>query len=147
MFGVFEHRVVHKNSILFRGFDDVFMIPHSRHTTVNKGQIESVSRLKILCESEKAGVYCVSTDGGRQIFCTGHAEYDTGTLAAEYFRDKDLGLPIHVPENYFPDDDDTKEPVNTWRSSANLLFSNWLNYFVYQATPYELDHISSFGDL
>ncbi|MBR6321514.1 MAG: homoserine O-succinyltransferase [Lachnospiraceae bacterium] len=147
MFGVFEHRVTHKNSILFRGFDDVFLIPHSRHTGVSRDEIAAEPRLKILAESEKAGVYCVSTDGGRQIFVTGHAEYDTGTLASEYFRDKNLGLTIAVPENYFPDDDDTKEPRNTWRSSANLLFSNWLNYFVYQSTPYELDRIESFGGL
>ncbi|MBR6404713.1 MAG: homoserine O-succinyltransferase [Lachnospiraceae bacterium] len=147
MFGVFPHRVTHKNSILFRGFDDVFLIPHSRHTTVSRDQIARDPRLKILAESEEAGVYCVSTDGGRQIFVTGHAEYDTKTLATEYFRDKNLGLPIAVPKNYFPDDDDTKEPMNTWRSSANLLFSNWLNYFVYQSTPYELDRIESFGGL
>ncbi len=147
MFGVFPHRVTHKNSILFRGFDDVFLIPHSRHTTVSRDQIARTPQLKILAESEEAGVYCVSTDGGRQIFVTGHAEYDTMTLAAEYFRDKNLGLPIEVPKNYFPDDDDTKEPHNSWRSSANLLFSNWLNYFVYQSTPYELDRIESFGRL
>ena len=147
MFGVFPHRVTHKNSILFRGFDDVFLIPHSRHTTVSRDQIARDPRLKILAESEEAGVYCVSTDGGRQIFVTGHAEYDTKTLATEYFRDKNLGFPIAVPKNYFPDDDDTKEPMNTWRSSANLLFSNWLNYFVYQSTPYELDRIESFGGL
>ena len=147
MFGVFPHRVTHKNSILFRGFNDEFLIPHSRHTTVSRDQIAACPNLKILAESEKAGVYCVSTDGGRQIFVTGHAEYDTMTLATEYFRDKNLGLPIAVPENYFPDDDDTKEPVNTWRSSANLLFSNWLNYFVYQSTPFELDRIESFGGL
>ncbi len=147
MFGVFPHRVTHKNSILFRGFDDVFLIPHSRHTTVDRDQIVAEPRLKILAESDEAGVYCVSTDGGRQIFVTGHAEYDTPTLATEYFRDKNLGLPIDVPKNYFPHNDDREEPKNTWRSSANLLFSNWLNYFVYQSTPFELDSISSFGGL
>jgi homoserine O-succinyltransferase len=142
MFGVFEHRVTHKNSILFRGFDDVFWAPHSRHTTVSRAHIEAVPALKILAESEEAGVYAVSTDGGRQIFITGHAEYDATTLDGEYRRDRDAGLPIHVPVHYYPDDDDTKAPICRWRSGANLLFSNWLNYFVYQATPYSISHIS-----
>ena len=141
MFGVFPHRVTHKGSILFRGFDDVFLAPHSRHTAVDRDQIVAEPRLKILAESEEAGVYAVSTDGGRQIFITGHAEYDAGTLAKEYFRDKDAGLPIDLPKNYFPNDDDTQTPLSTWRSGANLLFSNWLNYFVYQATPYKVDTI------
>ena len=144
LFGVFHHRVTHKGSILFRGFDDVFWAPHSRHTTINRAQLEKEPRLKILAESEEAGVYAVSTDGGRQIFITGHAEYDPDTLAKEYFRDKDAGLPIEVPKNYFPNDDATQTPLSTWRSGANLLFSNWLNYFVYQATPYQVDKISSF---
>ncbi len=137
LFGVFEHRVTHKGSILFRGFDDVFMVPQSRHTMLRTADIEAVPELKILAVSERAGVYAISTNGGRQIYITGHSEYDPDTLAKEYFRDKKAGLPIKVPENYFPDDDDTKEPVCTWRSSANLLFSNWVNYFVYQATPYD----------
>ncbi len=141
MFGIFPHRVTHKGSILFRGFDDVFLAPHSRHTAVNRGQIEAHPKLKILAESEEAGVYAISTDAGRQIFITGHAEYDADTLAKEYFRDKNAGLPIDLPKNYFPNDDDTQEPVSTWRSGANLLFSNWLNYFVYQATPYQVDTI------
>ena len=141
MFGIFRHRVTHKGSILFRGFDDVFLAPHSRHTSVNREQILAEPRLKILAESEEAGVYAVSTDGGRQIFITGHSEYDADTLAKEYFRDKNAGLPIELPKNYFPDDDDTGTPLCTWRSGANLLFSNWLNYFVYQATPYQVDTI------
>ncbi len=141
MFGVFHHRVTHKGSILFRGFDDVFMVPHSRHTTVRRENILKVPQLKILAESEEAGVYALSTDGGRRIFITGHSEYDTDTLGQEYWRDKNQGLPIKVPKNYFPDDDDSKEPSCTWRSSANLLYSNWLNYFVYQSTPYDVNTV------
>ena len=141
MFGIFPHKVTHTGSILFRGFDDEFMVPHSRHTTVNREDVAAVEGLKILAESEEAGLFAVSTDKGRQIFIMGHAEYDADTLATEYFRDKNLGLPIKVPVNYFPDDDDTKTPKVTWRSSANLLYSNWLNYFVYQTTPYDIGSI------
>ena len=141
MFGVFPHKVTHKGSILFRGFDDTFMVPHSRHTEIRKEDILATGRLKILAESEKAGVYAISTDGGRQVFITGHSEYDADTLEKEYRRDKDAGLPIHVPENYYPGDDDTKKPICSWRSGANLLYSNWLNYFVYQTTPYVLEQI------
>ena len=141
LFGVFPHRVEYKKSILFRGFDDVFMVPHSRHTTVMREDVEKVPELKILSSSEKGGVYVVSTDKGRQIFVTGHSEYDADTLKNEYLRDKNAGLPISVPENYFEDDDDTKPPIVSWRSHANLLFSNWLNYFVYQTTPYNIDEI------
>ena len=141
MFGIFKHKVDHKNSILFRGFDDEFMVPHSRHTTVLEEDIRKCDQLKILSTSEEAGVYVVATDRGRQIFVTGHSEYDANTLRKEYERDKNLGLEIDVPVNYFPDDDDTKDPMVTWRSSANLLYSNWLNYFVYQVTPYNIDEI------
>lgn len=141
LFGVFEHTVDYKKSILFRGFDDVFLAPHSRHTTVLREDVEAVDNLRVLASSEKAGVYVVSTPKGRQIFVTGHSEYDADTLAKEYFRDKAAGLPIEMPENYFPDDDDTKAPMVTWRSHANLLFSNWLNYFVYQSTPYNIEEI------
>ena len=141
MFGIFPHKVTHTGSILFRGFDDVFMVPHSRHTTVRREDVAATKGLKILAESEEAGLFAVSTDKGRQIFIMGHAEYDADTLAKEYFRDKNLGLPIHVPVNYFPNDDDTKAPQVTWRSSANLLYSNWLNYFVYQTTPYDIGSI------
>ena len=141
LFGVFHHRVTHKGSILFRGFDDVFMVPQSRHTTVSRENILKVKELKILAESEEAGVYAISTDEGRRIFITGHSEYDTETLAQEYWRDKEAGLPIKVPQNYFPDDDDSKQPASTWRSSANLLYSNWLNYFVYQSTPYDINTV------
>ena len=142
VFGVYKHRVTHKNSILFRGFDDVFWAPHSRHTTVSREHIAAVGSLKILAESDEAGVYVVSTNGGRQVFVTGHAEYDTMTLNDEYKRDKAAGLPIHIPANYYPDDDETQTPMCKWRSGANLLFSNWLNYFVYQATPYAISQIS-----
>ena len=142
LFGVFEHYVAHKGSILFRGFDDTFMVPHSRHTTVFKEDIEKVKELKILSLSEVAGVYAVATDKGKQIFITGHSEYDADTLEKEYLRDKNAGLKIDMPVNYYPDDDDTKRPVNSWRSSANLLYSNWLNYFVYQTTPYDITEIN-----
>ncbi len=141
LFGVFPHKVERKSSILFRGFDDTFMVPHSRHTTVRREDIEKEPCLKLLASSERAGVYAVSTEGGRQVFITGHSEYDARTLEKEYLRDKNAGLPISVPENYYPDNDDTKPPIVSWRSHANLLFSNWLNYFVYQATPYDISQI------
>ncbi len=142
LFGVFRHTVDYKRSILFRGFDDVFMAPHSRHTTVDRADIEAEPRLKILASSEEAGVYAIIADHGRQIFITGHSEYDADTLEREYLRDKNAGLPIEMPVNYFPNDDDTKRPVVTWRSSANLLYSNWLNYFVYQTTPFDIRNVS-----
>ncbi|MGX8705735.1 MAG: homoserine O-acetyltransferase MetA [bacterium] len=141
LFGVFEHRVERRQSILFRGFDDVFMAPHSRHTTVNRADVEAVPALKILASSDEAGIYAMHTEGGRQVFVLGHAEYDADTLEKEYLRDKNLGLPIEVPRNYYPNDDDTQRPRVTWRSHANLLYSNWLNYFVYQNTPYDLNEI------
>ncbi len=141
LFGVFEHRVDYRRSILLRGFDDTFWAPHSRHTTVLREDIEAVPGLKIIASSPKAGVYAVMNKEGHQIFVTGHSEYDAETLKLEYLRDKNQGLPIHVPENYFPGDDDTQEPIVRWRSHANLLFSNWLNYFVYQTTPYDIMEI------
>jgi len=141
MFGVFPHTADYKRSILLRGFDDEFWVPHSRHTTVLREDIEKVPELKILASSDVSGVYAVTNKGGRQIFITGHSEYDFDTLQKEYLRDKNLGLPIRVPENYYPNDDDSKEPVVRWRSHANLLFSNWLNYIVYQTTPYDIMEI------
>jgi len=141
LFGVYPHKVDYKNAILMRGFDDTFYVPHSRHTTVKREDIEKIPELKILSSSEEAGIYAVSSKNGRQIFITGHSEYDPGTLRKEYERDKNLGLPIDMPENYFPDNDDTKEPVSTWRAHANLLYTNWLNYFVYQTTPYDINDI------
>jgi len=141
LFGVYPHKADYKRAILLRGFDDSFWVPHSRHTTVFRKDIEKVPGLKILASSEEAGVYAVMSKEGRQIFVTGHSEYDPETLYMEYIRDKNLGLDIAVPENYFPDDDDTKPPMVRWRSHANLLFSNWLNYFVYQTTPYDIKTI------
>lgn len=143
LFGVFRHEVEYKRSILFRGFDDTFMIPHSRHTTVKREDIEAVPELSILSSSEEAGVFVVTVKEGRQVFVTGHAEYDADTLKREYLRDKEAGLPIEVPKNYFPADDDRRDPIVSWRSAANLLYSNWLNYFVYQTTPYDLDTLNS----
>ena len=136
--GVYPHHVDYKRSILFRGFDDIFFVPHSRYTTVRREEIESVKGLRVLASSPKAGVYAVSTKKGRQIFVTGHSEYDADTLNKEYTRDKAAGLNPKVPENYFPNDDDTKPPMITWRGHATLLFTNWLNYFVYQTTPYDI---------
>ena len=140
-FGIFEHTVREKKSMLFRGFDDTFLAPHSRHTTVLEEDILAESALKILAVSEKAGVYAVKSRNNRQIFITGHSEYDQNTLAKEYFRDVNLGKEIAVPENYFPDDNPENPPRVTWRAHANLLYSNWLNYFVYQTTPYDITDI------
>jgi homoserine O-succinyltransferase len=141
LFGVYPHQADYKRSILLRGFDDTFYVPHSRHTTVRREDIVAVPGLKILASSEEAGVYAVQNKNGHHIFITGHSEYDPRTLETEYLRDKNLGKPISVPENYYPDDDDTKEPIVRWRSHANLLFSNWLNYFVYQTTPYDIETV------
>ncbi len=142
VFGVFPHKVDYKRSILFRGFDDKFMAPHSRHTTVLREDIEATPGLKILASSDEAGVYAISNKKGRQIFITGHSEYDPDTLKGEYFRDLEQGKPIKIPKNYFPDDNPKKAPKVTWRAHANLLFSNWLNYFVYQTTPYDINAVA-----
>ena len=142
LFGVFEHTVERRSSMLLRGFDDTFFVPHSRHTTISRADVEAVPQLKILASSPEAGIYAIATDKGRQIFITGHSEYDAETLRLEYERDKKAGLPIDVPKNYFPDDDDTKPPRVTWRSHANLIYTNWLNYYVYQRTPYIIDDIA-----
>ncbi len=136
--GIYAHKVDYKRSILFRGFDDVFYAPHSRNTTVLREDIEACPALRILASSEEAGVYTVTARHGRQIFITGHPEYDPDTLRREYIRDSALSNSTKVPKNYFPNDDPGEEPVVRWRSAANLLFSNWLNYFVYQTTPYDL---------
>ena len=138
LFGVFRHRVVYKNPILLRGFDDEFWVPHSRHTTVRREDVEAIPEIKILAASEEAGLYAMSTQYGHQLFITGHSEYDPETLNLEYLRDKNAGMEIQVPKNYFPDDDDTKAPVVRWRGHANLLYSNWLNYIVYQTVPYDV---------
>ncbi|HEY2981454.1 MAG TPA: homoserine O-succinyltransferase [Anaerolineales bacterium] len=141
MFGVYEHRVLSPTESLLRGFDDVFLAPHSRHTEIRRADIEKVSDLQILAESTDAGVYLVATRDGRHIFVTGHSEYDPLTLKSEYDRDVGKGLPINVPQNYYPDDDPSRDPQVRWRGHANLLFSNWLNYYVYQVTPYDLNQI------
>ena len=138
LFGIFEHRVKNRKIPLVRGFDDYFMAPHSRHTTIPKDRIESDERLTILAESEEAGVFLVMAEDGRQIFVMGHPEYDRMTLHTEYMRDKEKGLPIALPKNYYPEDDCERRPVLSWRSHANDLYTNWLNYYVYQITPYDL---------
>lgn len=137
MFGVFRHYVKNRKVPLVRGFDDIFYAPHSRHTEVRKEDIEKCENLTILAESDKAGVFLVIDKTGKQIFVMGHPEYDRLTLDSEYKRDKNKGLPIDVPVNYYPNDDDTQKPVLTWRSHGNILYSNWLNYYVYQDVPYE----------
>jgi len=138
LFGVFRHRVTKPNTSLLRGFDEVFYVPQSRYTEVRREDIERVPQLEILADSEEAGVYIVASKDGKQIFVTGHSEYDPHTLQWEYERDKAKGLRISVPKNYFPNDDPTQKPVSNWRAHGNLLFSNWLNYYVYQITPYVL---------
>ena len=143
MFGVFPHIVEYKNAILFRGFDDTFYVPHSRHTTVFREDIEAVPELRVLSSSEEAGVYAVFTKEGRQIFIMGHSEYDADTLNQEYVRDVTAGKPISVPKNYFPGDDPSQPPLVCWRAHANLLYSNWLNYFVYQTTPYDINTLDN----
>ena len=143
LFGVYPHQVEYRNSILFRGFDDTFFVPHSRHTTVRREDIENVSGLQILSSSPQAGVYAVYAREHKQIFITGHSEYDADTLEQEYRRDVAAGKPIAVPENYYPGNDPAKRPLVSWRAHANLLFCNWLNYFVYQTTPYDLSMIPS----
>ena len=141
--GVYRHHLDYKKGMLFRGFDDVFNVPHSRNTTVYREDIEKIPELKILASSEEAGVFCVKTENDRQIFVMGHSEYDGDTLLKEYLRDVKAGIDPKVPKNYFPDDDSSRDPLVTWRSCANLLYSNWLNYFVYQSTPYDLRLISN----
>lgn len=141
MFGVFSHTLNRKNVPLLRGFDDEFFVPHSRHSEIRREDIDKVDDLEILSESEEAGVYIVSSKDGRLIFVTGHSEYDAYNLKAEYDRDIAKGLNIQVPQNYFPEDDPSRIPVVRWRGHANLLFTNWLNYHVYQETPYDLDEL------
>lgn len=141
MFGVFEHTINRKNVPLLRGFDDIFYVPHSRHTEVRREDIEKVKEIEILSESQDAGVYIVSSKDGRQIFVTGHSEYDANSLKFEYDRDIAKGMEIEIPRNYYPNDDPNQSPVVRWRSHANLLFTNWLNYHVYQETPYDLGEL------
>ena len=148
IFGVYKHHLCQQNEPLFRGFDDEFYVPHSRHTEIRKEDIEKVEELTILAESDdEAGVYAIANLEQRQFFITGHAEYDPLSLKQEYDRDMADGMPnVNVPKNYYPDDDPARLPVVRWRSVANLLFSNWLNYYVYQETPYELDSPCRYQD-
>jgi len=142
IFGVFPHQKVMTQQVkLFRGFDDIFHVPHSRHTEVRKEDILKNPELKILSESDVSGVYAVSDLVGRHFFITGHSEYDPLSLKAEYDRDSSQGLSVEIPQNYYPNDDPTQTPVVLWRSAANLIFSNWLNYYVYQETPFDLDKL------
>lgn len=141
LFGVFPHRPLDLYHPLLRGFSDIFYVPHSRHTTTRKEDIALVKDLQMLSYSEMAGVHLISDMACRNFFCTGHCEYDSDTLAREYFRDKEKGLPIKLPYNYFPDDDPKQTPLITWRGAGSLLFQNWLNYFVYQKTPYDLSKL------
>lgn len=139
MFGIYKHKILSDSSRLLRGFDDIFYAPHSRHSELCLKDLKKVPQVKVLSISEEAGVYLASANRGRQIFVTGHPEYDAETLSNEYFRDIGKGLPIDLPINYFKDNDPEKGPVVTWRSHANLLYTNWLNYYVYQTTPYDLN--------
>ncbi|MGE5328634.1 MAG: homoserine O-acetyltransferase MetA [Deltaproteobacteria bacterium] len=141
MFGVFEHAINKKNVRLLRGFDDIFYIPQSRHTEIRKEDVEKIDELEILAESKDSGIYLVASKDGRQIFATGHSEYDAITLKSEYERDIAKGLDIAIPKNYYTDDNPANEPIVRWRGHANLLFSNWLNYYVYQETPYDLSEL------
>lgn len=142
LFGVYEHRVMNRKVPLVRGFDDTFLIPHSRHTAVLSEDIHNCSALTVLAESEEAGVLLCMAEEGRQIFVMGHPEYDRYTLHNEYMRDKNKGLPIQMPKNYYPGNDDTQRPSLQWRSHSNNLYCNWLNYYVYQTTPYDLNEIN-----
>lgn len=147
MFGVFQHTLREPYLPIFRGFDDEFFVPHSRHTEIRREDILKVPELTLLSESEEAGVYMAMARGGREFFITGHSEYSPYTLNDEYVRDVEKGLPIAVPKNYYRHDDPSLGPVVRWRGHANLLFTNWLNYYVYQATPYRIEDIKRLGDL
>jgi homoserine O-succinyltransferase len=147
IFGVYPHRVLISNEKLLRGFDDEFLAPHSRHTEIRRSDIEQVNDLKLLAESEEAGVYIVASKDNRRIYVTGHSEYDPLTLKREYDRDISKGLPISIPKNYFPGDNPNQKPLVRWRGHANLLYANWLNYYVYQLTPYDIGQIPAGGTL
>ena len=139
--GVYKHTIVDKKSMLVRGFDDVFFAPHSRHSGFNREEVYAVKDIKVLSESDEAGVYLIKSLDNSQVFITGHSEYDADTLKKEYERDKLAGLNPNIPKNYFPNDDDSLEPSVSWRAHANLLFYNWLNYFVYQSTPFDIQNV------
>ena len=144
--GIYKHRILNPTHPLLRGFDDVFCAPHSRNTGVNKEDVKKIEKLEILAESEEAGVSIVCKKNGRQFYILGHLEYDADTLSKEYFRDKNKGLNPEIPVNYFPDNDVTKKPMMTWRSYAALLYYNWLNYYLYQQTPYDLEDLKKLYD-
>lgn len=144
MFGIFPHIMENPNNPLLKGFDECFMVPHSRHTEIRREDIEKVDKIEILTYSEISGVHIVASKNNRQYFITGHSEYDRETIANEYFRDKNKGLDIQIPYNYFPDDNPDKKPLYSWRCHANQLFSNWLNYCVYQETPFNLNELENF---
>jgi homoserine O-succinyltransferase len=141
LFGVFEHRLLKPQSPFFRGFDDTFYIPHSRHTDINVDDILAIPELELLSVSDEAGVFAVKSEDNRFFFVTGHGEYDADTLALEYFRDVKKGLDIDIPKHYFPNDDPSQQPIVTWRAHSQLLYTNWLNYYVYQTTPYDIAEI------
>lgn len=141
MFGVFPHKLTHSKLPIFRGFDDLFYVPHSRHTEIREADLNKVKELEVIATSDEAGVTIVKAKNGRQLFITGHSEYSRHTLDGEYKRDTAKNLPIDLPINYYPNDDAKEKPVMRWKSTANLLFSNWLNYYVYQQTPYDLEQI------
>lgn len=141
LFGIFSHKCDYPKSMLLRGFDDVFYAPHSRHTFVKREDIEACPELRVLASSDEAGVHIITKIGGRQFFVLGHSEYDALTLDGEYRRDREAGLPIDIPVNYYTDNDPEKPPVNKWKAHGNLMFTNWLNYFVYQSTPYDIKSI------
>ena len=141
--GVFDHTVIKPQSPLFRGFDDVFHMPHSRYTGVLESEVRAVPELEMLSVSEIAGVFAVKSEDNRRVFITGHPEYDADTLALEYFRDIEKGLPVEIPRNYFPNNDVTATPSVSWRAHAQLMYSNWLNYYVYQSTPYDIARIGT----
>lgn len=145
MFGVFSHKVMNRKTPLVRGFDDVFMAPHSRHTEVPMDVVRADKRITVLAESDEAGLFLAMAESGRQIFVMGHPEYDRVTLDGEYKRDLSKNLPIEMPKNYYPDNDPTKRPLLSWRATANNLYTNWLNYYVYQVTPYNLDGTPDFS--
>lgn len=142
MFGAFAHNVIRKNVKLLRGFDDIFYAPHSRHTEIRREDLEKEPLLEILAESPEAGIYIAGTTDERQLFVTGHSEYDPLTLKKEYDRDVAAEVPVNIPVNYYPDNDPTQMPVVRWRGHANLLFANWINYYVYQETPFDLNMLT-----
>jgi homoserine O-succinyltransferase len=147
MFGVFKHHLLEPTLPIFRGFDDEFYVPHSRHTEVRREDILKVPELTLLSESDESGVYMAMSRGGREFFITGHSEYSPYTLHDEYVRDVNKGLPVDVPRNYYKDDNPAEKPIVRWRGHANLLFTNWLNHYVYQETPYNINDIKLLGNL